>query len=100
MLSGEESADPAHERPVDPHRDLQGRERRHRGLGGRAPGLRRFRHAHRAMPHTPRTEGLFDAARLARCAPTALFVDVGRGPTVASARPSHVGSPPMDIAWC
>ena len=34
------------------------------------------------MPHTPHTEGLFDAARLARCAPTAVLVNVGRGPTV------------------
>jgi phosphoglycerate dehydrogenase-like enzyme len=34
------------------------------------------------VPHTPHTEGLFDAARLARCAPTALFVNIGRGPTV------------------
>ena len=34
------------------------------------------------VPHTPRTEGLFDATRLARCAPTAVLVNVGRGPTV------------------
>ncbi len=34
------------------------------------------------VPHTPHTEGLFDAARLARCARTAVLVNVGRGPTV------------------
>lgn len=34
------------------------------------------------VPHTPQTEGLFDAARLARCAPTAVLVNVGRGATV------------------
>jgi phosphoglycerate dehydrogenase-like enzyme len=34
------------------------------------------------VPHTPHTEGLFDAPRLARCAPTAVLVNVGRGPTV------------------
>ena len=34
------------------------------------------------VPQTPETEGLFDASRLARCAPTACLVNVGRGPTV------------------
>lgn len=34
------------------------------------------------VPHTPRTEGLFDAARLALLRPSALLVNVGRGPTV------------------
>ncbi|MGW6303892.1 D-2-hydroxyacid dehydrogenase [Streptomyces niveus] len=34
------------------------------------------------VPHTPHTEGLIDAARLARMRPTAFLVNVGRGPTV------------------
>jgi phosphoglycerate dehydrogenase-like enzyme len=34
------------------------------------------------VPQSPETEGLFDAPRLARCAPTAYLVNVGRGPTV------------------
>ncbi|WP_018654971.1 D-2-hydroxyacid dehydrogenase [Actinomadura flavalba] len=34
------------------------------------------------VPHTPRTEGMFDAARFARCKPGAFFVNVGRGPVV------------------
>ncbi|MFK4084061.1 D-2-hydroxyacid dehydrogenase [Kribbella sp. NPDC020789] len=34
------------------------------------------------VPHTPTTEGMIDAARLRLFKPTALFVNVGRGPTV------------------
>ena len=34
------------------------------------------------VPHTPATEGMIDAARLQHFKPTALFVNVGRGPTV------------------
>ncbi|MBP2471595.1 phosphoglycerate dehydrogenase-like enzyme [Crossiella equi] len=34
------------------------------------------------VPHTPETEGLFDAARFARFRPTAHFVNIGRGATV------------------
>ncbi|WP_405063884.1 D-2-hydroxyacid dehydrogenase [Kribbella sp. NBC_01505] len=34
------------------------------------------------VPHTPATEGLVDAALLQHFKPTALFVNVGRGPTV------------------
>ncbi|GAA0612824.1 D-2-hydroxyacid dehydrogenase [Kribbella sandramycini] len=34
------------------------------------------------VPHTPATEGLIDAARLRQFKPGALFVNVGRGPTV------------------
>ncbi|GAA0913450.1 D-2-hydroxyacid dehydrogenase [Nonomuraea longicatena] len=34
------------------------------------------------VPHTPRTEGMMDAARLARFRPDAYLVNVGRGPTV------------------
>ncbi|GAB3938380.1 D-2-hydroxyacid dehydrogenase [Kribbella albertanoniae] len=34
------------------------------------------------VPHTPATEGMIDAERLRRFKPTALFVNVGRGPTV------------------
>lgn len=34
------------------------------------------------VPHTPATDGMIDAARLRHFKPTALFVNVGRGPTV------------------
>lgn len=34
------------------------------------------------VPHTPLTEGMFDAARFARMKPGAHFVNIGRGPTV------------------
>ncbi|MFC9687681.1 D-2-hydroxyacid dehydrogenase [Kribbella sp. NPDC056951] len=34
------------------------------------------------VPHTPKTEGMIDAARLKRFKRSALFVNVGRGPTV------------------
>jgi phosphoglycerate dehydrogenase-like enzyme len=34
------------------------------------------------VPHTPATEGLIDAARLRLFKPSAVFVNVGRGPTV------------------
>jgi phosphoglycerate dehydrogenase-like enzyme len=34
------------------------------------------------VPHTPRTEGMVDAARLARFRPGAYLVNIGRGPTV------------------
>jgi len=34
------------------------------------------------VPHTPATEGMIDAERLKHFKPTALFVNVGRGPTV------------------
>ena len=34
------------------------------------------------VPHTPQTEGLIDADRLARCKPSAHLVNIGRGPTV------------------
>lgn len=34
------------------------------------------------VPHTPVTEGMFDAARFARMKPTGYFVNIGRGPTV------------------
>jgi phosphoglycerate dehydrogenase-like enzyme len=34
------------------------------------------------VPHTPRTEGMIDLARLGRLRPSAYFVNVGRGPTV------------------
>jgi phosphoglycerate dehydrogenase-like enzyme len=34
------------------------------------------------LPHTPQSEGMFDAARLARMRPHALFVNIGRGATV------------------
>ncbi|MFE4373404.1 D-2-hydroxyacid dehydrogenase [Streptomyces sp. NPDC056835] len=34
------------------------------------------------VPHTPHTEGLVNAARLARMKPTACLVNIGRGPTV------------------
>jgi phosphoglycerate dehydrogenase-like enzyme len=33
------------------------------------------------IPHTPKTEGLFDAARFARMKRTAFFVNIGRGKT-------------------
>lgn len=33
------------------------------------------------IPHTPETEGLFDAARFARMKPSAFFVNIGRGMT-------------------
>ncbi|MFC5827604.1 D-2-hydroxyacid dehydrogenase [Nonomuraea insulae] len=35
-----------------------------------------------AVPHTPATEGLIDAARLRSFRPSAVLVNVGRGPTV------------------
>ncbi|WP_212525714.1 D-2-hydroxyacid dehydrogenase [Actibacterium sp. MT2.3-13A] len=34
------------------------------------------------LPHTPESEGMFDAARLALMKPSALFVNIGRGATV------------------
>ncbi|MFI5732298.1 D-2-hydroxyacid dehydrogenase [Kribbella sp. NPDC051587] len=34
------------------------------------------------VPHTPQTEGMINAERLKHFKPTALFVNVGRGPTV------------------
>jgi phosphoglycerate dehydrogenase-like enzyme len=34
------------------------------------------------LPHTPQSEGMFDAARLALMRPHALFVNIGRGATV------------------
>ncbi|MFC4947981.1 NAD(P)-dependent oxidoreductase [Pseudonocardia sp. GCM10023141] len=34
------------------------------------------------VPHTPVTEGMFDAPRLALLRPSAFFVNIGRGPTV------------------
>jgi phosphoglycerate dehydrogenase-like enzyme len=33
------------------------------------------------VPHTPRTEGLFDAGRFRRMKPTAYFINIGRGRT-------------------
>jgi phosphoglycerate dehydrogenase-like enzyme len=33
------------------------------------------------MPHTPRTEGLFDASRFRRMKPSAFFINIGRGMT-------------------
>src|SRR5262249_46308182 len=35
-----------------------------------------------AIPHTPMTEGLISAARLARFSPSAYLVNIGRGPIV------------------
>lgn len=37
-----------------------------------------------SLPGTPETEGMFDAARLARCKPGAILINVGRGSAVDS----------------
>jgi phosphoglycerate dehydrogenase-like enzyme len=55
------------------------------------------------VPHTPRTEGLFDATRFARMKPTCCFVNIGRGATTVLAdldtalRTGSIGGAALDV---
>ncbi|MEU7863235.1 D-2-hydroxyacid dehydrogenase [Nonomuraea sp. NPDC049141] len=56
------------------------------------------------VPHTPATEGLMDARRLALAKPGAYFVNIGRGPTVrlddlaAALSAGHLAGAALDVA--
>jgi phosphoglycerate dehydrogenase-like enzyme len=55
------------------------------------------------LPHTPQSEGMFDAARLALMRPHALFVNIGRGATVRldalsdALRAGRLGGAALDV---
>ncbi|MFD1542761.1 D-2-hydroxyacid dehydrogenase [Nonomuraea guangzhouensis] len=56
------------------------------------------------VPHTPATEGMLDARRLALIKPGAYFVNIGRGPTVrlddldAALSTGHLAGAALDVA--
>ena len=55
------------------------------------------------LPHTPESEGLFDARRLARMRPRSLLVNIGRGatvrlePLVQALREARLGGAALDV---
>src|SRR6185295_2297567 len=55
------------------------------------------------IPHTPETEGLFDAARFARMKKSAFFINIGRGMTtrlddlVAALRSGQIAGAGLDV---
>lgn len=55
------------------------------------------------LPHTPESEGMFDAKRLALMKPSALFVNIGRGATVrldavtAALQANRLGGVALDV---
>jgi phosphoglycerate dehydrogenase-like enzyme len=55
------------------------------------------------IPHTPETEGLFNAARFGRMKPSAFFINIGRGMTtrlddlVAALRSGQIAGAALDV---